>query len=207
MDKPGCQQLSIFEHHNRHSILQLEMASARQLTTTFSARLSAPPRSCTRLPRISSPTAAVAFSTTALRFATPLGPPPAGFRLPRKERWDEAKESSLDKAGRYFLLTEMMRGMYVVLEQFFRPPYDKTLKATFISSDTTKLLTDIQYTIRLRKARSRLASAASTLYGDTLQEKSAALRANFAKQFALLVPLPSKQRSVRTVAGGRYATI
>ncbi|MCJ1296135.1 hypothetical protein MMC34_007700 [Xylographa carneopallida] len=99
------------------------MASARQLTTTFSARLSAPPRSCTRLPRISSPTAAVAFSTTALRFATPLGPPPAGFRLPRKERWDEAKESSLDKAGRYFLLTEMMRGMYVVLEQFFRPPY------------------------------------------------------------------------------------
>ncbi|MCJ1412072.1 hypothetical protein MMC19_006164 [Ptychographa xylographoides] len=67
--------------------------------------------------------AGTAFSTSAPRSATPFGPPPVGFRLPRKERWDEAKESSLDKAGRYFLLTEMMRGMYVVLEQFFRPPY------------------------------------------------------------------------------------
>jgi len=31
-----------------------------------------------------------------------------------------------DQAGNYFLLTEMMRGMYVVLEQFFRPPYVKS---------------------------------------------------------------------------------
>lgn len=29
----------------------------------------------------------------------------------------------MDKASNYFLLTEMFRGMYVVLEQFFRPPY------------------------------------------------------------------------------------
>ena len=29
----------------------------------------------------------------------------------------------MDKAGNYFLLTEIFRGMYVVLEQFFRPPY------------------------------------------------------------------------------------
>jgi len=29
----------------------------------------------------------------------------------------------MDKASNYFLLTEMMRGMYIVLEQFFRPPY------------------------------------------------------------------------------------
>ena len=63
------------------------------------------------------------FSTSAFRSATPAGPPPQGFRLPRKERWDEGKETSLDKAGKYFLLTEMLRGMYVVLEQFFRPPY------------------------------------------------------------------------------------
>lgn len=42
--------------------------------------------------------------------------------MPRKERWDEGKQSSLDKAGTFFLMTEMMRGMYVVLEQFFRPP-------------------------------------------------------------------------------------
>jgi NADH dehydrogenase (ubiquinone) Fe-S protein 8 len=29
----------------------------------------------------------------------------------------------MDKASNYFLLTEMLRGMYVVMEQFFRPPY------------------------------------------------------------------------------------
>jgi NADH dehydrogenase (ubiquinone) Fe-S protein 8 len=28
----------------------------------------------------------------------------------------------MDQAGNYFLLTEMMRGMWVLLEQFFRPP-------------------------------------------------------------------------------------
>ena len=73
--------------------------------------------------RTKEPYSAALFSTSSFRFATPAGPPPQGFRLPRKERWDESKETSLDKAGKYFLLTEMMRGMYVVLEQFFRPPY------------------------------------------------------------------------------------
>ncbi|MCJ1324646.1 hypothetical protein MMC10_001308 [Thelotrema lepadinum] len=73
--------------------------------------------------RITSPIHVAAFSTSAPRSATPSGPPPPGFRLPRQPRWDESKESSLDKAGKYFLLTEMARGMYVVLEQFFRPPY------------------------------------------------------------------------------------
>ncbi|KAI9777704.1 MAG: hypothetical protein M1839_008623 [Geoglossum umbratile] len=63
------------------------------------------------------------FSTSARRAATPHGPPPAGFRLPRPERWNESKESALDKAGKFFLMTELFRGMYVVLEQFFRPPY------------------------------------------------------------------------------------
>lgn len=71
-------------------------------------------------PSTTSPLAA--FSTSSLRYATPSGPPPAGFRLPRPERWDESKESALDKAGKFFLLSEMMRGMYVVLEQYFRPP-------------------------------------------------------------------------------------
>ncbi|KAI6245693.1 NADH-ubiquinone oxidoreductase [Erysiphe necator] len=56
-------------------------------------------------------------------FATPSGPPPSKFRLPTPKRWNESKESVLDKAGTYFLMTEMFRGMYVVLEQFFRPPY------------------------------------------------------------------------------------
>ncbi|KAI1424322.1 NADH-ubiquinone oxidoreductase 23 kDa subunit [Xylaria sp. FL1777] len=56
-------------------------------------------------------------------YATPSGPPPAGFRLPRSKRWDDESESTLDRTGRYFLLTEMFRGMYVALEQYFRPPY------------------------------------------------------------------------------------
>jgi len=63
------------------------------------------------------------FSSSAPLAATPAGPPPSGFRLPRVKRWDESKETALDKAGKYFLLSEMVRGMYVVLEQFFRPPY------------------------------------------------------------------------------------
>lgn len=41
--------------------------------------------------------------------------------MPRPKRFDEG-ESVMDKAGNYFLLTEMFRGMYIVLEQFFRPP-------------------------------------------------------------------------------------
>ncbi|KAL9047176.1 MAG: hypothetical protein Q9214_000188 [Letrouitia sp. 1 TL-2023] len=64
-----------------------------------------------------------AFSTSVHRPATPSRPPGQGFRLPPTQRWDEGKETSLDKAGNYFLMTEMARGMYVVLEQFFRPPY------------------------------------------------------------------------------------
>ncbi|KAF2772610.1 NADH-quinone oxidoreductase [Teratosphaeria nubilosa] len=60
-----------------------------------------------------------AFSTSTQRRATTEGAPPSGFRLPKYEK----KESVWDQAGNYFLLTEMLRGMYVVLEQFFRPPY------------------------------------------------------------------------------------
>nr|AEH41496.1 NADH-quinone oxidoreductase 23 kDa subunit [Endocarpon pusillum] len=60
-------------------------------------------------------------TSTSLR-ATPYGKLPKGFRLPRPKRFDEG-ESALDKASNYFLLTEMFRGMYVVMEQFFRPPY------------------------------------------------------------------------------------
>lgn len=29
----------------------------------------------------------------------------------------------MDRASNYFLMTEMMRGMYHLLEEFFRPPY------------------------------------------------------------------------------------
>ena len=63
------------------------------------------------------------FSNSTPCRAKPSGAPPENFRLSRPKRWDEGEESSLDKAGKLFLLGEMLRGMYVVLEQFFRPPY------------------------------------------------------------------------------------
>ena len=73
-----------------------------------------------------------AFSTSSRQLATPSGPPPKGFRLPRTQRWDEGKQSAFDKAGNYFLMTELLRGMYVLLEQFFRSPYVPSRpKATF----------------------------------------------------------------------------
>ncbi|KAK4038650.1 oxidoreductase-like protein [Parachaetomium inaequale] len=56
-------------------------------------------------------------------YATPMGPPPKNFRLKPPATWDQEKESTFDRVGKYFLLTEMMRGMYVLMEQFFRPPY------------------------------------------------------------------------------------
>ncbi|KAJ5163350.1 hypothetical protein N7463_003910 [Penicillium fimorum] len=63
------------------------------------------------------------FSSSTYRAASPAGPPQAGFRLPPPKRWDQDSESALDKASKYFLMAEIFRGMYVVLEQFFRPPY------------------------------------------------------------------------------------
>lgn len=66
---------------------------------------------------------APSFVSQAIRtYATPAGPPPKGFRIPTPKTWDQEEEHALDKNGRYFLLTEMFRGMYVAMEQFFRPP-------------------------------------------------------------------------------------
>lgn len=56
-------------------------------------------------------------------YATPAGKPPSSFRPKPPAEWDEEAEKASDKLGGYFLLTEMGRGMYVALEQFFRPPY------------------------------------------------------------------------------------
>lgn len=67
-----------------------------------------------------------ALAPAAVRgYATPAGPPPPGFRLRKPENWDqmEHKETIMDRASNYFLMTEMMRGMYHLMEQFFRPPY------------------------------------------------------------------------------------
>lgn len=75
------------------------------------------------------PALAATFSTTTRRAALPMGPPPAGFRMAKPTRWDTDPEKAIDKAGNYFLMTEMMRGMWVVLEQFFRAPYVGQLPA------------------------------------------------------------------------------
>lgn len=55
-------------------------------------------------------------------YATPRGPPPRDFRLSKRVEWHWDRDSTLDKMGKFFLLSEMARGMYVLLEQFFRPP-------------------------------------------------------------------------------------
>jgi NADH dehydrogenase (ubiquinone) Fe-S protein 8 len=56
-------------------------------------------------------------------YATPHGPPAKNFRLKPAPTWEQEKEATMDKVGKYFLLAEMARGMYLLLEQFFRPPY------------------------------------------------------------------------------------
>jgi NADH dehydrogenase (ubiquinone) Fe-S protein 8 len=78
--------------------------------------------SSTTTTRATSAALSARFSTSAPRPATTEGAPTKNFRLQRPRRWDEPKESLMDQAGNYFLLTEMMRGMWVLLEQFFRPP-------------------------------------------------------------------------------------
>ena|SRR5436190_20755539 len=98
------------------------MATTKSLNALITRRLSPTPLLTTFNSRIFPFTSSAAFSVSTFRAATPAGPPPAGFRLPPRQRWDQG-ESSLDKAGKYFLLAEIFRGMYVVLEQFFRPPY------------------------------------------------------------------------------------
>lgn len=68
-------------------------------------------------------TSSAATAVAARRtYATPMGPPPKGFRQPAPRKWDEDSEGTFDKLGKYFLMTEMARGMYVLLEQFVRPP-------------------------------------------------------------------------------------
>ncbi|KAJ4417868.1 ndufs8, ubiquinone oxidoreductase 23 kd subunit [Gnomoniopsis sp. IMI 355080] len=91
-------------------------------TATTASRLLASSSHRFALPAASH--AAMATMVAARRsYATPMGPPPKGFRQPPPRKWDEDGESTGNKLGKYFLMTEMARGMYVLLEQFFRPPY------------------------------------------------------------------------------------
>lgn len=62
-------------------------------------------------------------SLLARTYATPHGPPPTNFRTSQRVEFAWEKDGTLDKLGKYFLMTEMARGMYLLMEQFFRPPY------------------------------------------------------------------------------------
>lgn len=98
-------------------------------TTTTARRLARAATTSSILPAATATTtsrlaaSAIAAQLVARRgYATPLGPPPKGFRQQPTKKWDEEDEGTFNKLGKYFLMTEMARGMYVLLEQFFRPP-------------------------------------------------------------------------------------
>lgn len=93
------------------------MAPALQATTAMLARRT------TTASMGGSALRAVAFMAQQRGYATPKGPPPANFRQSKRMEWAWEKDSTLDRMGKFFLMTEMARGMYVLLEQYFRPPY------------------------------------------------------------------------------------
>ncbi|OAQ97251.1 hypothetical protein LLEC1_06952 [Akanthomyces lecanii] len=102
------------------------MAPALTASTAMLAR-----RQLTRAAVATSPSSSAAATLVAFRaavqqqrsYATPNGPPPQNFRQSKRIEWSWDRESTLDRVGKFFLMTEMARGMYVLLEQFFRPPY------------------------------------------------------------------------------------
>lgn len=101
----------------------LSTATTRRLARATSS-LSTPSNLATRfIAPATIITTPQALRTAKRGYATPLGPPPKGFRQQPPKKWDEDTESTFNKMGKYFLMTEMARGMYVLLEQFFRPPY------------------------------------------------------------------------------------
>lgn len=69
------------------------------------------------------PFGAIARYQSTFAAGNNLGVPPQGFRIPPPKSWEQEAEGSLSKATKFFLLAEMFRGMYVVLEQYFRAPY------------------------------------------------------------------------------------
>jgi len=145
------------------------------------------------------------FHSSTHRNATPYGEPPKGFRLPRPKRFDEG-ESIMDKASNYFLLTEMFRGMYVVMEQFFRPPYASRPTSTSSFKPAESHTLDIQSTTPSRKAPSRLGSVANMRSAATPRAKNAASHASSAKPSAPLKPSPLKPRKEKMVREERHDT-
>lgn len=158
------------------------------------------------------------FSTSSMRSATPYGPPQPNFRPQPAKQWDEG-ESSIDKATKYFLMSEIFRGMYVVLEQFFRPPYvylpchslfacvchfiEQLLMRFQFSCDNV----DTQSTTPSKRALSLHVSVASMLSAATQQVKSVVLPASFARPSALPRLSPLKPKREWTAPGGQPDTI
>lgn len=97
------------------SLRSFGLIGGRTILNSTGARTILPAAAATRFVAIPNTSS---FSTTAAWQHASVRTP----RINRALTWEEG-ESSLDKAGKFFLMTEMLRGMYVVLEQFFRPPY------------------------------------------------------------------------------------
>lgn len=118
--KTTCLDENLFTSHRNTTRPYIAMASTRSITAL--ARTSGP--LFRTLPTSRTAPLVATFSTSAPRAALPSGPPPAGYRIANPTRYDSpGAENALDKASKYFLMTEMARGMWVLMEQFFRPPY------------------------------------------------------------------------------------
>lgn len=98
----------------------LSTTTTRHLARAATTSSILPAATATTTYRLAAPAAAQLIARRG--YATPLGPPPKGFRQQPIKKWDEEEEATFTKLGKYFLMTEMARGMYVLLEQFFRPP-------------------------------------------------------------------------------------
>jgi NADH dehydrogenase (ubiquinone) Fe-S protein 8 len=72
-----------------------------------------------QLPRATASASLVAART----YATPSGPPPPGFRTSKPVEFTWDRDNTPDRLGKTFLMTEMARGMWLLMEQYFRPPY------------------------------------------------------------------------------------
>ncbi|CAG8718251.1 24231_t:CDS:2, partial [Gigaspora margarita] len=64
------------------------------------------------------------FSSTKIKKYADLPPTTSHSTASEAQSYKKIKPPSyLDKTAQLFFFTEMLRGMWVVLEQFFRPPY------------------------------------------------------------------------------------
>jgi hypothetical protein len=127
----------------------LQMASSRPLVllsrvSRTGNQLSAPQRSLI-----------ASFSTSSKSAALPKGTPPSNFRLPPEINWENDPEPMSDRIGKYFLMNELFRGAYVVLEQFFRPPLVSRYQiSTSVMPNSILLAT--QFIILLKRVQSLL---------------------------------------------------